>query len=161
MSDFEKWDHRFMRMATLVASWSKDGVGVGCVIVNDSRIVTGVGFNGFPRGVTDSPERYADDKIKNKLVVHAEANALMNSSSSAEGGALYCTRHPCSDCAKLIVQSGLRFVICPPAKTEGKWAEDADFAKLILNEGFVETQIYDGPIEELINFMRLQEQSRD
>jgi dCMP deaminase len=135
----DKWTTRFMELAALVSTWSKDTPGVGCVIVDgDTRVVLGLGFNGFPRGVLDSEERLADDELKNKLVVHAEANAILNATRSVEGAILYCTRHPCSQCAKLIVQSGVRYVVCPPPPTRGKWGEDAPFAELILREGMVD-----------------------
>ncbi len=134
MSDEDKWDRRFMDMAAMVGTWSKDTPGVGAVIVDEKRVVRGVGYNGFPRRVRDMPERYADVNVKLKLVVHAEANAILNSRLGGGSLTLYCTRYPCSDCAKLIVQAGICSVVSALPKTTGKWVEDAKFSELIMSE---------------------------
>ncbi len=129
-----KWEKRFIEMAKLVSTWSKDGVGVGAVIIDGQRCVRGVGYNGFPRGVNDDEERYKEKMVKLKLVVHAEANAVMNATSDIRETALFCTRYPCSDCAKMIIQKGIIYVYSPPPKTEGHWAEDAEFTRQMFKE---------------------------
>lgn len=134
-----KWRGRFIDMAKLVASWSKDpSTQVGAVIFDARRIVIGVGYNGFPRGVLDNEERYKDRSVKHKLVVHGEANAILNASRPVRDCGLLVTKHPCSDCAKLIVQSGIIEVFCPISSADSPWAEDAEFAKTILSEAEVE-----------------------
>ena len=78
-----KWDLRFLKLAHHVGQWSKDpSTKVGAVIVDAQRRVLGIGYNGFPRGVDDSPGRYHDRPTKLDMVVHAETNAIMNAVSS-------------------------------------------------------------------------------
>jgi len=130
------WSLRFVGLAQHIASWSKDpSTQVGAVITGPRNMVTSLGFNGFPRGVVDSPERYADRDIKYKLVSHAERNALDNCNVSVTGHTLYVTRHPCSECAKSIVQKGIsRVVYLPHPEFDARWADDIAIAKLILSE---------------------------
>lgn len=133
----EKWRRRFMEIARSVASWSKDpSTKVGSVIVNDSRIILGVGYNGFPRYVHDHEERYNDRSAKLKYVVHAEANAILNS-HNIKNSTIFVTHYPCSECAKLIAQSGIRYVVTPPGAANSKWKEDHEFARVILKEAGV------------------------
>lgn len=111
---FRKWDARFMEMAYLVASWSKDPSSkVGCVIVDDKHRVIGVGYNGFPRGVPDYPAWYEDREIKLSMVKHAEDNAISNCNSSTEGATAYVTLYPCSSCAGTLIQSGISRIVYP------------------------------------------------
>lgn len=106
------WNERFMCLAEHVAEWSKDpSTKVGAVIVNDKKQVLAMGYNGFPRGVEDTPERYADRATKLNFVAHAERNALDNAFTSVEGATLYSTLYPCSDCAKGIIQRGIKTVV--------------------------------------------------
>lgn len=132
------WDQFFMSMAELTATRSKDpSTKVGAVIVDYNRRVIGLGYNGFPRGVDDRPERYTDKKIKYSLVVHAEANAIVNSFTGLSDTTIYTTMFPCSSCTKLIIQSGISRVVCPPPREEGVWSEDANFSKQMLREALV------------------------
>lgn len=109
MSD---WDNRFFDLATMVGSWSKDpSTKVGAVIVRPDRTIASVGYNGFPRGVDDSPEVYADRPKKYMRVVHAEANAILSAREPLHGYTLYVTPlHPCATCSGLIIQSGIKLV---------------------------------------------------
>lgn len=107
-----KWHKRFLELAAHVAQWSKDpSTKVGCVLVDDERRIVGMGYNGFPRGVQDTPDRYADRAIKYPMVVHAEANAVLNATSSTRGTVAYVTHHPCADCMGLLIQAGVRAVV--------------------------------------------------
>jgi dCMP deaminase len=134
----QDWHSRFMSLAQHVSTWSKDpSTKVGAVIVGERCVVLGLGYNGFPRGVEDSAERLADKPTKYKLVVHAEANAILNASASVRGATLYATKSPCSECCKLIVQSGIEEVRSPKPSGDQPWAEDAKFSKIILQEGSV------------------------
>lgn len=134
-----KWRSRFADMARLVATWSKDpSTQVGAVIFDARRIVVGVGYNGFPRGVKDDVERYNIKDVKYRLVVHAEANAIMNASKSVRECALLVTKYPCSECSKLIAQSGIMNLFCPEPSTDEPWASDAGFSEMILSEAGVE-----------------------
>lgn len=139
-----KWKRRFLDLAAHVAEWSKDpSTKVGAVIVSYDRIVLGLGYNGFARGVDDSPERYDERSVKYKLVVHAEANAIVNSRGRIPSDAtLFATKFPCSECAKLIIQSGIGTVVCPPPSADGVWAEDAAFSKQMFSEAHVQVILY-------------------
>lgn len=106
------WDERFTDLAQFVAEWSKDpSTKVGAVIVNDQRQVLSLGYNGFPRGVFDLESRYSDRDQKLKFVAHAERNALDNAFSDVRGATLYTTLCPCNECAKSIIQRGIRRVV--------------------------------------------------
>lgn len=107
-----KWDLRFLALAEHIAQWSKDPrTKVGAVIVDDLNRIVSVGYNGFPRGVTDSPELYDAREMKLLRVVHAETNAILNANKSVSGCKLYLTLPPCHECAKVIIQSGITQVI--------------------------------------------------
>lgn len=106
------WNQRFMDLAHHVAGWSKDpSTRVGAVIVNDKKQVLSLGYNGFPRGVHDCAERYNDRSTKLQFVAHAERNALDNAYIDVDGATLYSTLYPCSECAKGIIQRGIRQVV--------------------------------------------------
>lgn len=112
------WDIRFLQLADHVANWSKDpSTKVGAVIANDQHQVLSLGYNGFPRGVTDLKSRYEDRPTKLLFVAHAERNALDNAFTDVRGATLYTTLCPCNECAKSIIQRGIRRVISytPPA----------------------------------------------
>lgn len=132
------WDERFMTLALHVSTWSKDPkCSVGAIITDSQRRVVGLGYNGFPRGVSDDVARYADKYVKEKLVVHAEANAILNA-ARVSGCAIYTTKFPCSECAKLIAQSDIATIVCPPRPLGATLdAEDANFASVILHEAGV------------------------
>lgn len=111
-SDRQKWAKRFMEIANLVATWSKDpSTQVGCVIADESHRIISMGYNGFPRGVKDLEERYNDRPTKQLFVAHAERNAIDNSPMSVSGCTLYTPLEPCSECAKSIIQNGIKKVV--------------------------------------------------
>lgn len=108
-----KWDKRFMDLAEHVAQWSYDpSTKVGAVIVNTEKKVVSLGYNGFPRKVDDAEIRYENREVKYGFVVHAELNAILNSNlADCKGATLYVTLSPCRECAKAIIQSGIRRVV--------------------------------------------------
>jgi dCMP deaminase len=125
----DKWESRFLDLALFVAEWSKDpSTKVGAVLVRPDRTITAFGFNGFPRGVLDHPERYDDRPTKYAMLVHAELNALLSSRESLEGYTIYVTPlPPCSQCAAAIIQRGIRKVVVAmnkelPTTWAKKWA---------------------------------------
>ncbi|KAG2487267.1 hypothetical protein HYH03_014108 [Edaphochlamys debaryana] len=118
------WDDYFMALAFLSAERSKDpNKQVGAVIVNASNVILGIGYNGFPRGCCDSDLPWAKVAVgpsgcpdplgtKYPYVVHAEANALLNTNHMSVAGArIYVTMFPCNECAKLMIQAGVREVV--------------------------------------------------
>lgn len=130
-----KWNRRFLDLAKMIASWSKDpSTQVGAVIVDGMRRVVGVGFNGFPRGIADTEERLHDRTTKYGLIVHAEANAILNAIGSVQGCVIYCTHIPCTGCAKLIIQAGLSRVCIPSGSFLSTWAEEQESAMKMFSE---------------------------
>ena len=147
MRDWDsKWDHRFLEMAKLVASWSKDpSTKVGAVIVDEDKRVRGVGYNGFPTGVQDIDGRLEDREKKYKFIVHAEQNAILNSDLStmlyARTGTLYCTMFPCAGCAKVIIQCGaISELITPTGAKLARWDDDHKIADEMLFEANIITR---------------------
>jgi dCMP deaminase len=137
----EKWDGRFLDLATFIAEWSKDpSTKVGAALVRPDRTVAAVGFNGFPRGVLDHVERYEDRSTKYEMVVHAEMNALLSSRESLEGYTLYVAPlPPCSQCAAAIIQRGIRrVVIAMPAELPETWAQKWKISSTMFAEAGVE-----------------------
>jgi dCMP deaminase len=133
----EKWDRRFLDLAKFVAGWSKDpSTKVGAIIVRPDRTVACVGFNGFPRGVLDHENRYADRETKYAMVVHAETNAIMNSRESLEGYTLYVTPlPPCTQCAAAIIQRGItRVVIDQKKAVPENWRKQFDISNTMFRE---------------------------
>ena len=110
------WDECFMQIAHVIAERSKDpSTQAGAVVVNAHNVVVGLGYNGFPRGVDSSlfpwekEGEYADTKYA--YVCHAEENAIYNANNSTDGGKVYCTLFPCNECAKTIIQNGIKEII--------------------------------------------------
>lgn len=136
-----KWDERFLKLAEETGTWSKDpSLGVGCVIVDpDTNRIMGLGFNGFPRGMCDHEELYADRDIKLKRTIHAEVNAVLNSTKTEDCTA-YVSTHPCSGCALVLIQSGVSRVVCrePSAEIQNRWGAEFVMAKGFLDEADVE-----------------------
>lgn len=145
-----KWEQRFLGLAQCVAQWSKDpSTKTGAVIADSANRVVGIGYNGFPRGVRDDEARYAERAVKYKLVVHCEANAILNAVAKiTESCTIYSTKFPCTDCTKLIIQSGIGGVVAPArgdlrmlsdsvhpkAQSLMRWAEDAEYAYQMMVE---------------------------
>ncbi|MCX6717096.1 MAG: dCMP deaminase family protein [Candidatus Taylorbacteria bacterium] len=114
--NFISWDECFMRMAHLIAERSKDpSTQAGSVVVTEDNIVVGMGYNGWPRGIDADAlpwEREGDfDKTKYAYVCHAEENSIYNANNPTKNCKLYCTLFPCNECAKTIIQNGIKEVI--------------------------------------------------
>lgn len=115
--DYISWDEYFMGIAMLSSKRSKDpSTQVGACIVDKENKVVGIGYNGFPIGCSDDNlpwERQADSAnlTKYPYVVHAEANAILNSTKDLHGARIYVDLFPCNECAKLIIQSGIKEVV--------------------------------------------------
>lgn len=110
------WDSYFMGLAHLSALRSKDpSTQVGAAIVNEKNKIVGIGYNGFPSGLDDDLYPWAREgdfvDTKYAYVVHAELNAILNATSNLEGCSIYVSLFPCNECAKAIVQSGIKTVV--------------------------------------------------
>lgn len=111
----EKWNKRFMELAFLVASWSKDpSTKTGAVIVGPDKEIRSTGYNGPVRGVNDDVKERLERPTKYDFFEHAERNALYNAcltGVSVKGCTMFATHTPCVDCARAIIQSGIQTVI--------------------------------------------------
>src|SRR5687767_12861962 len=109
------WPERWIAAAQLFASWSKDqSRKIGCVIVGDRQTLLSQGWNGFPRGVDDNVAERHQRPEKYTWVAHAEANAIYNAAANGirvSGATIYSTLFPCVDCAKGIIQSGIKRLV--------------------------------------------------
>lgn len=154
MHTFDKWDKRFVELSQTIATWSscyKEGRQVGAVIVRDKRIIT-TGYNGAPSGIKSCKEKGECLRIKLGIpsgtrhelcyAIHAEQNAIIQAAKlgiSIEGATLYCTHYPCTICAKMIVNAGIKRVIYIHPYPD-------DFSHTLLAEAGIETIQYN--IEE-------------
>jgi dCMP deaminase len=129
-TDYISWDEYFMAVAQLSAKRSKDpSTQVGACIVNKTKRIIGIGYNGFPVGCSDDllPWSREGDFLDTKYpyVCHAEMNAITNASNKPDldGASLYVSLFPCNECAKLIVQVGIKAVVF----LSDKYADDEKF----------------------------------
>eukprot|EP01029_Cantina_marsupialis_P008329 TRINITY_DN19773_c0_g1_i1.p1 TRINITY_DN19773_c0_g1~~TRINITY_DN19773_c0_g1_i1.p1 ORF type:complete len:184 (-),score=43.29 TRINITY_DN19773_c0_g1_i1:160-654(-) len=134
-----KWDIRFLEAATLFSTWSKDrSTGVGCCIVGPKKEIRSVGYNGFPRGLDDDVEERHQRPAKYTFTEHSERNAIYNAcftGTSLDGCTLYCTHAPCHDCARAIIQSGIRRVVVAAENTlRASWKESNTAADEMFSE---------------------------
>lgn len=141
-----KWDRRFLKLAGEIATWSLDpSTQVGAVIVRPDRTVASIGYNGFPRGMSDDPALYADRETKLSRVVHAEMNAILNAHSSVDGFTLYTSKlPPCDRCAVHVIQAGIRRVVYdePAAELMLRWGDSIKTTLEMFAEAGVETVSY-------------------
>jgi len=138
-----KWDERYLDLAAGVAGWSKDpSRKIGAVAVGSKGNVLAQGFNGFPRGISDSPNRYEDRTRKYELVVHAEMNVIYNATYngvSLDGATLYVHGLPvCSDCAKGIIQVGIKRVVMKDQEIPDLWQQSWTKTEEMFNEAGVD-----------------------
>lgn len=145
----EEWDDYFLKMTDLVAEKSKDpSTKCGAVIVGDDNTVKGCGYNGFPRSVEyqqpiPSTENRLEKPTKYKFMCHAELNAILNCGRNGVpllGSRIYINAPPCTECAKAIIQSGIKEVITKknhPFVNRKDWEESFEFGRQMLNEACV------------------------
>ncbi|NOY88880.1 MAG: dCMP deaminase family protein [FCB group bacterium] len=117
-TDYISWEEYFMAIAQLSAKRSKDpSTQVGACIVNTQKRIIGIGYNGFPTGCSDDelPWNREGDYLNTKYpyVCHAEMNAITNATNKQDlnGAGMYVSLFPCNECAKLIVQVGIKEVV--------------------------------------------------
>lgn len=110
------WDQYFMGIAHLSRYRSKDpNTQVGACIVNQNKRIVGIGYNGFPSGCEDDQFPWGRDgdylESKYPYVVHAELNAILNATASLQNCTIYVSLFPCNECAKAIIQSGIKEIV--------------------------------------------------
>ena len=135
----EKWDRRFLALADHISTWSKDpSTKVGCVGVGEDREIRSTGFNGFPRGIDDDPERLSDREQKYPLICHAEENAIMHAARiglSLKDSTAYVTWPPCTRCARSLIQAGVTEVVYPSeSEIPERWHSDFDTSMKMMSE---------------------------
>ncbi len=123
-TNYISWDEYFMGVAKLSALRSKDpNTKVGACIVNTKKRIVGIGYNGLPYGCSDDffPWEREGEFLDTKYpyVVHAEPNAILNSTNKLDDATLYVTLFPCNECAKLIIQSGIKEIVYISDKYNG------------------------------------------
>lgn len=142
------WDERYLEMADLVASWSKDrSTQVGCVIVGSAGQILSTGYNGFPRGIDDGVDSRHERPVKYAWTEHAERNAIYNASrtgTSLEGSACYISWFPsCPDCTRGIIQSGIAVVVYGAKELDKeRWESSFQISTEMLYEAKVQIRKY-------------------
>jgi len=137
-----KWDHRYLRLAKEVSTWSKDPSSqIGAVAIGSKGQVLAQGYNGFPRGIQDTTERLTEREMKYKYIVHAEQNLIYNATFNGvnlDGSTLYVTGLPvCSECAKGVIQVGIKRVVMPIQQIS-RWKESWKLSAEMFDEAGVE-----------------------
>lgn len=129
--DYISWDEYFMGVAYLSGMRSKDpSTQVGACIVSSDNKILSMGYNGFPNGCSDEDFPWAREgeelDTKYPFVTHGELNAILNyRGGSLEGTKIYVSLFPCNECAKAIIQAGIRTVVYDSDKYEGTMANRA------------------------------------
>jgi dCMP deaminase len=131
-----------MQLAIHVGQWSKDrSTKVGCVVAGSANEVRSIGYNGFPANVDDEDPSRHERPAKYAWTEHAERNAIYNAARigvSIAGCRMYLPWFPCMDCARAIIQSGIKELIAfEPNVEDSRWGPDFRLAITILNEGGV------------------------
>lgn len=133
-----KWHLRFYQVANLVATWSKDPEAkVGAVVVSPDKSQFISGYNGLPRGLQDTAERYERKEVKLQLIEHAEINAMDNAQQSIRGWSLYVTKPCCHRCALAIIRKGIKEVFMPAPEEDSSWFTKQQLAMALLTEAGV------------------------
>ena len=139
--DEDKWDKRFLNLAKEIATWSKDpSTQVGAIAVKDRKVLA-QGYNGFPRKMKDLEDRYNNREEKYTYIVHAEKNVIYNATyngASLKDSTMYVYGLPvCSDCAKGIIQVGIKRVVMLEMIVPEKWRESFRNTKHMFDEAGV------------------------
>jgi dCMP deaminase len=134
----DRRDRRHFELAQHVAGsrlWSKDpSTRVAAVLIGQDPRHIAIGYNGFPPGIADTPERLADRAVKYDLVQHAERNVLDNATFDLRGATLATTMYPCHECAKSIISKRVQRVITPPYGDREPWLTSSRKAEAMFKE---------------------------
>jgi len=137
------WGKKYTNLAKEISTWSKDpSTQVGAVVIGEKGQLLSQGYNGFPRGINDTSDRLNNRERKYELVVHAEMNAIYNASLngvSLKDSTLYVYGLPiCSECAKGIIQVGIKKVIATRPKIyNSEWDKSTKAAEALFREAEV------------------------
>ena len=154
--DYISWDEYFMGIAMLAARRSKDpNTQVGACIVSRDNIILSTGYNGMPKGCSDDEYPWEREGIDTKYpyVVHAELNAILNAHGrDLQGSRLYVALFPCNECAKAIIQSGVKEVLYLSDKYDGTPLNLAS-KRMLRSAGVQFTQLRFDRTEIFLNFI--------
>lgn len=145
--DYISWDEYFMGVSMLAGMRSKDpNTQVGACIVSEDNKILSIGYNGFPMGCSDEKFPWARQgdflKTKYPFVTHAELNAILNyRGGSLLNAKLYVSLFPCNECAKAIIQSGIKTVIYADDKYDGTDSNTA--SKMLFDAAGVKYEKYE------------------
>ena len=143
-ADYINWDEYFMGVAMLAARRSKDpNTQVGACIVSPENIIVSTGYNGMPKGCSDDeyPWERDGEETKYPYVVHAELNAILNASGrDLRGSRISVALFPCNECAKAIIQSGIKEVVYLSDKYAGT-PMNAASKRMMISAGVKFTQL--------------------
>lgn len=156
-TDYIAWDDYFMGVSLLAADRSKDpSTQVGACIVSDDNRILSTGYNGFPQGCSDDDFPWNRDtsagETKYNFVVHAELNAILNAGGkSLVGSRIFVSLFPCHECAKAIIQAGVKEVVYLSDKYNGTVSDNA--SKRMLNAaGVTLTKMKPTKAQIVLNF---------
>jgi dCMP deaminase len=143
----ERWHRRFLKLASEVASWSKDpSTKVGCVLAKDKKVLS-LGYNGFPKNISDDLNRLINREEKYEITVHAEVNAVTTAALhgvSTEGASAYVTFSPCSRCASVLINAGVSAIyVLGGSEIPSRWLENFILASKLLAEAGVDYKVID------------------
>jgi len=146
------WDETFMEICHVLAKRSKDkSRQFGCVIVGPNKEIRSTGYNCFPRGTDDSQEWKQERPVKSHWFCHAERNAIFNAARvgvALKGCTLYVNGIPCADCARAIIQSGIKQVIVDNTDMPERMMENYYHSLLLLLESHTPLYMTELPIME-------------
>ena len=149
-----KWSERYLNLAKEISTWSKDpSKKIGAVAVGSKGQVLSQGFNGFPRGIKDSNGRLDNREEKYRYVVHGEMNCIYNACHngvSLDGATLYVYGLPvCSECAKGVIQVGIKKVIMQYEDEVPQWEESYKITEAMFREAGIVALRYDSKGETI------------
>ena len=157
-----EWDDYFMTMVYLVAMRSKDeSTHIGAVIVGPDNEIRSTGYNSFPRGMNDDLEERQERPQKYFVFEHAERNAIYNvglwGGGSLKGCRIYTNGVPCTDCARAVIQVGIKEVIVDgwwDKNNAEKWAESAKISIEMFDEVGIKVRYYSGNFMNIVKYKR-------
>lgn len=145
------WDLRFLEMAKLVSSWSKDpSTQCGAVIIRPDKTIASTGFNGFPKGTADRDDFYQDRELKYARMMHAEVNAVVFAKEDLRGYTIYTYQDPqigpsCDRCTTVVIQAGIKRVVHGGFSDNPRWNDSIARGMQMYKEAEVEVLNVNGP----------------
>lgn len=140
---YNHWDARFLGLAEFISEWSKDpSTKVGAVIVDHENRIVSLGYNGFPKNISDD-SRLEDREIKYNIIVHGEMNAILFANKSLEFCTLYTYPFmPCSRCSSMIIQTGIQRVVSYNNMPD-RWKNEFELSHSLFKEAGIELELYE------------------